>query len=265
MRRVRASVPILIALAAASVVLMLSVGSSSAGTGVLRIACDISHSGNDDPIVFPGQPGASHTHDFFGNETTNADSTPSSLQASSRTTCQLAADTAGYWFPEMVDPQGRPHQLRQAVAYYSSKPGSGYVHTMPAGAELLGGNSHATGTQGINIVKFDCLAHPEIKNSATPIDCTGHGESQITIRFPNCWNGQDAGDRTNFVYGAKGNVCPAGYQAIPHLRVSFETGLADIRGYTLASGPLYTAHADFMNGWTQSQLDAQLRQAGVIQ
>jgi len=69
----------------------------------------------------------------------------------------------------------------------------------------------------------------------------------------------------NFVYGFKGNICPQGYIAIPHLRVSFETGLADPRGYTLRSGPLYTAHADFMNGWRQADLDAQLRNAGVIQ
>ncbi len=33
-------------------------------------ACPYSHSFKDDPIVFPGQPGASHMHSFFGNTST---------------------------------------------------------------------------------------------------------------------------------------------------------------------------------------------------
>jgi hypothetical protein len=49
----------------------------------------------DDPIVFPGQPGASHMHDFFGNETTNAYSTQSSMLAGA-TNCRIPSDTAGY-------------------------------------------------------------------------------------------------------------------------------------------------------------------------
>ena len=43
--------------------------------------CDYSHSLKDDPIVYPGQPGVSHLHDFYGNTTTNAYSTIASLLA----------------------------------------------------------------------------------------------------------------------------------------------------------------------------------------
>ena len=256
--------PLFAAIVLGSAVLAVS-ATSNAASGVLRVACDFDHRAPNDPIVFPGRPGASHIHNFFGNTSTDAGSTPASLQANRSTNCKLAEDTSGYWFPEMISPSGQPHPLRQAVAYYSAKPGSGYVHTMPAGAELIGGDAHAAGTQGLDAVKWDCLAHPEVAPSATPVDCTGHGEAQVTIRFPNCWNQQDPSNRLNFVYGFKGNICPQGYVAIPHLRVSFETGLADPRGYTLRSGPLYTAHADFMNGWQQADLDAQLRNAGVIQ
>ena len=31
------------------------------------LRCGYSHPLTDDPIVFPGQPGASHFHDFFGD------------------------------------------------------------------------------------------------------------------------------------------------------------------------------------------------------
>ena len=34
--------------------------------------CRYSHQAPDDPIVFPGQPGASHQHTFVGNRTTSA-------------------------------------------------------------------------------------------------------------------------------------------------------------------------------------------------
>ena len=43
--------------------------------------CFPSHRAPDDPIVFPGQPGASHSHDFFGNTTTDASSTYASMRS----------------------------------------------------------------------------------------------------------------------------------------------------------------------------------------
>src|SRR6266498_3077280 len=62
--------------------------------------CQRSHELNDDPIVFPGQPGASHLHVFAGNRTTNAFSTPQSLAANSATTCgDQPLDASGYWVP----------------------------------------------------------------------------------------------------------------------------------------------------------------------
>ena len=41
--------------------------------------CRFSHSSEDDPIVYPGQPGRSHSHTFFGNKSTNAFSTVARL------------------------------------------------------------------------------------------------------------------------------------------------------------------------------------------
>ena len=71
-------------------------------------------------------------------------------------------------------------------------------------------------------------------------------------------------DRGSFVYGSKGNTCPSGYVAIPHIRVSFEWGRSSATGFHLSSGSLNSAHADFFNTWNQAVLDAQLRKAGVI-
>ena len=63
-------------------------------------SCRFSHRSPDDPIVFPGKPGASHDHTFVGNRSTNASSTFGSLR-SSGTTCMRAADTAAYWVPTL--------------------------------------------------------------------------------------------------------------------------------------------------------------------
>lgn len=60
--------------------------------------CFFSHTLPDDPIVFPRQPGASHLHDFFGNQTTNANSTLGTMTAG-QTVCTTRADTAAYWVP----------------------------------------------------------------------------------------------------------------------------------------------------------------------
>jgi hypothetical protein len=253
---------ILLILASLLAGVLILPASASAKAGVLRVACNFSHQASDDPIVFPGQPGASHLHQFFGNTTTNAFSTLSSMRAGS-TTCKLAGDTAGYWFPAPIGPSGQPYQLRQAVAYYSNQPGGGFVHTVPAGAQLIGGNSAATAPQGVNRVKWDCLADPSVPISPVPITCPRGEELQTTVRFPNCWDGSGV-RRTDFTYGAKGNTCPSGYTAIPHIRVSFEWNRSNATGFHLSSGSLNSAHADFWNTWDQSVLDAQLRAAGVI-
>src|SRR5262249_7134298 len=62
--------------------------------------CRFSHTNDDDPIVYPGQPGRSHPHTFFGNASTDASSTLSSLRKA-RTTCKPSADKAAYWVPTL--------------------------------------------------------------------------------------------------------------------------------------------------------------------
>ena len=63
--------------------------------------CRFSHRNQDDPIVYPGQPGKSHDHSFIGNDTTNAFSTLASLQGQS-SSCRRAGDTAAYWMPTLL-------------------------------------------------------------------------------------------------------------------------------------------------------------------
>src|SRR5262245_35670801 len=48
--------------------------------GAFRFICNVSHLLPDDPIVYPGRPGASHLHVFFGNTMANAYSTYETLR-----------------------------------------------------------------------------------------------------------------------------------------------------------------------------------------
>src|SRR5215471_18079913 len=63
--------------------------------------CTANHEAFDDPIVYPGRPGLSHNHTFFGNTSTNASSTLASLRAAG-TTCNRKGDTAAYWAPTLL-------------------------------------------------------------------------------------------------------------------------------------------------------------------
>src|SRR5436190_1912287 len=55
----------------------------------------------DDPLVFPGLPGASHLHTFVGNTAPTAFSTPESLAKNGSSSCEDPKDTASYWFPTL--------------------------------------------------------------------------------------------------------------------------------------------------------------------
>ncbi|SCD59846.1 protein of unknown function, partial [Streptomyces sp. Termitarium-T10T-6] len=60
--------------------------------------CSVNHTAPDDPIVYPGQAGASHDHTFMGNDTTDANSTTASLSAGG-TKCVAPGDRSAYWMP----------------------------------------------------------------------------------------------------------------------------------------------------------------------
>ena len=79
--------------------------------------CRFSHTANDDPIVYPRQPGSSHPHTFFGNETADAGSTATSLRAG-RTTCKPQADKAAYWVPTLFK-DGREVRPPKGQFYYN--------------------------------------------------------------------------------------------------------------------------------------------------
>jgi hypothetical protein len=91
-----------------------------------RTHCNYSHIAYDDPILFPGQPGKSHLHMFFGNTGTNAYSTFESLRTSGQGTCMGGIlNRTAYWFPAVIKPDaigdGKDMVVKpdNMVVYYS--------------------------------------------------------------------------------------------------------------------------------------------------
>lgn len=68
--------------------------------GQFASPCEFSHRAEDDPIVFPERPGASHRHDFIGNRSTDARSTRASLRRSG-SLCARRANRSAYWVPTL--------------------------------------------------------------------------------------------------------------------------------------------------------------------
>jgi hypothetical protein len=67
----------------------------------IRMQCGVGQVNNVDPIVMPGMPAMSHYHQFFGNTSTNENTTVASLLANRTTTCSNRADFSAYWAPQL--------------------------------------------------------------------------------------------------------------------------------------------------------------------
>ncbi len=219
-------------------------------TGLIVSHCEYSHRAPDDPIVHPGVSGASHSHDFFGNNTTNAHSTVDSLRGHT-TTCHTAGDTAAYWTPTMLV-NAKPVSPAGILAYYSvfDKVTN---HQLPIGLKIVAG--------GPANVRFTCFRHgmPTAAFVHMPA-CRTTDYMAIGINFPNCWNGTDLDSpdhRSHMAYAVKG-VCPSTHPVrVPRLAIwVLYRSVPKQSVITLASGGLETAHADFFNAWDPKTLAA---------
>jgi hypothetical protein len=76
-------------------VTLIAVGATPVRAQSFIIDRKPSHSAPDDPIVFPGVPGAAHLHEFFGNTSANACSTYPTM-IGKPTTCSVVGDTNKY-------------------------------------------------------------------------------------------------------------------------------------------------------------------------
>jgi hypothetical protein len=220
-------------------------------------ACTVSHHANDDPIVFPGQFGASHNHTFMGSTTTNAASTLASLKAGG-TTCSPVGDKSAYWVPslyqngQLVDPFG------SVTVYYGSRLiDPSRTQPFPEGFRMIVGDAkNQVDTPDHQGNHFFCAGiGGEVGRTADgvmPI-CAPTAVLNRQITFPDCWDGVHLDSPTHKAHVAEvvNGACPAAFP-VPIPSVSFVIAYplsTNTSGVTLASGTTFSMHADFFNAW----------------
>jgi hypothetical protein len=224
--------------------------------GQFAVPCRYSHTAPDDPIVFPGRPGASHSHDFFGNVSTNAFSTRTSLLRAG-TTCRRAADRSGYWVPTLLL-NGQPvTPIRAQIYYTTGGKNPRNVKPFPAGLKVIAGSSTAMAPQDAKITSWHCAPGSGISMRTEVPTCPNGQRLRLQVRFPDCWNGRNTdlpGHKVHMAYSVRGR-CPSGYPvAVPRIVLNVVYRFSGGPGVTFSSGSRYTAHADFFNAWNQKAL-----------
>jgi len=218
------------------------------------VNCRASHWLSDDPIVHPGMPGMAHEHEFFGNTETDAHSTPASLRGT-QTTCDVKADDSAYWVPTLRKYGHRlaPTQLR--MYYQRGTTLDDRIRPFPRGLVMIAGNAKATTAQPTTVVAWHCAGQGG--NYRKPPSC-GTDDLVLTIRFPQCWDGENLDSWNHKAHMAKRQRgdCPSSHPVgVPRLVMNVHWKVKSNAGLSLASGTIYSPHADFMNGWDQAQLE----------
>ncbi|HET6339169.1 MAG TPA: DUF1996 domain-containing protein [Polyangiales bacterium] len=233
----------------------------SDGVRAFRTECDLSHMAKDDPIVFPGKPGAAHLHSFFGNSLTDANSTQDSIRNTGNSTCRGGiANRSSYWVPALVDAQGKVVEPLKIDVYYKS----GYngiaakdIQQFPSGLRVIAGSAKSSSAQ--EHAYWDChgdyIGHP----GSIP-QCSSKADAlNMVVEFPQCWDGVnlDSADHTTHMAYTSNGKCPSTHPvAIPVISFNVLYPVRDVKGWHLASDMYdqsmpggFSAHGDWFEGW----------------
>ncbi|MEU8386719.1 MULTISPECIES: DUF1996 domain-containing protein [Micromonospora] len=234
------------------------------GANAIRVAefpadCTYSHRLPDDPIVFPGLPGASHMHSFFGSTVTNAKTTLPDL-VNSPTTCNPRVDVSSYWVPTLYRDNVAVEPAIATFYYLGEGVRADVVantQPFPLGLRLVAGNAKATGPND-SIARWSCLHAGHVPPSKDFVNCPSGTMLESYLDFPQCWNGRDldSPDHKSHLAYPVNQACPSTHPVhVPKLRQVLRYPVTgDPSRFRLASGPGYTMHGDFFNAWPVAEL-----------
>ena len=245
--------------------------------GAFRTGCQATKFAFNDPIVYPGQPGKSHLHTFFGNTGIDAYSTATSLSTTGNSTCRGGTiNRSAYWVPAMVDVRtGLPlAPMLESNFYYKTGYGVkiGTIADVPLGLRMIAGDASGNPASPSQAAIYACVWNGGNSSwsSSIPTNCPGGDGSWLImgIDFPQCWDGVnlDSPDHkshmTNPVNVRANNTgnCPAShpvalpqiaYQILYQVKVTGETRYwrlaSDNYDNTQPAG--YSGHGDYMMAW----------------
>jgi hypothetical protein len=224
--------------------------------------CPISHRLPDDPIVLPNLPGASHSHDFFGNHSTNAGSTQQTLEGQTGN-CNPVVDISSYWVPTLY--RNNTAIAPTGVTFYYLGEGvnnPAAIQPTPYGLKIVAGNAKATGDAD-SIARWSCLHAGQVNPSKNFVECPAGTMLETYLDFPQCWNGRDldsADHKSHMSYPVAGG-CPSSHPVyVPKLRMVLRYPVSgSTAGLRLASGTGQTMHGDFFNVWPRAEMERRVR------
>lgn len=235
------------------------------GTGNFRIACEYSHFNHDDPIVYPGQPGKSHFHMYFGNTTVDANTTENSLVNSGGSTCSgFELNRSAYWTPAVLDGKGNvvvPHSI---IVYYKTHHPD-RVQEMPQGLQIIAGNANSESFTVNENLHWSCGGSGSTYNRTNRIPSCGSDLINASIVFPQCWDGKNkkSANFTSHMAYITASGCPSSHPVqLPQLTILLYYPASDTSSWYLSSdrtgsfntSPGATLHADWIGGWNKEAM-----------
>ena len=253
------------------------------------VKCNFHHRDQVDPIVDFGKATSFHMHDFYGNTTTDENSTYQTLRAGG-TNCDDPGDTAAYWAPTLswTDSSGTTERTASITRFYyrlGGKSPNVPVNPHPAldtdGDGQLDDGLKIVTVQGKN-VEWRCMNTGTF--STKPPSRCDNGKLVVRVMFPDCLavakdeQGQpiidpttgkqipllDSPDHRSHMVdsvrpeNALKDKCPSTHPyPVPMLQTNIEFPIPPgTRGTVkLSSGAYSTMHADFFNAWDQARLE----------
>ena len=241
--------------------------------GAFRVVCTPSHMSNDDPLVFPNQPGAAHSHTFYGNTSTNYASDVGNMSATGNSTCKGGLiNRSAYWTPSMIDTSiDKAIVPDKIIMYYKAgRVPQALVVAPPKGLRILAGNPKATSSAESSKTYYTCAGRTPFYGWKSSIPACNVGELMgMMVDFPQCWDGKnlDSPDHKSHMDYPKlsnttANKCPTSHPiGIPHISINLSFKVLTTSAYKnwrLASDNYsnilpggYSGHGDWVNGWNQ--------------
>ncbi len=262
---------------------------------LFRTECDYSHLSYDDPIVAPGQAGATHLHMYFGNTEADAHTDYQTLMTTGEGTCNGGQlNRSAYWTPALLNQQGDVLVPSWISIYYKTLDHDGdyaHIEPYPEGLKIIAGDATAQtpqdSTSPLSPIDWSCDYDDrgsgqggEHFGSASIPTCQ-HGQAwgpnlnsvRAKIRFPFCWNGNDmwlpkSAHMSYPVDAFQSTNCPASHPVVLpsiefHIYWDVPEGV-DTSTWWLSSDEQQdgsrlpggtTLHADWFGGWDRDTLE----------
>jgi len=221
------------------------------GLGEIRADCPFHTRLPDDFIVFPGRPGASHSHDFYGATAIDADTTLTKMQ-NSATSCDPKFDHSAYWTPTLIS-NGNNIAADRVTIYYHTFANFDKVEIIPTGLRII-----------TRKYKWSCQGTTgTVKTPTDPILFCGNEKVEVLLNFPDCWDGinLDSANHMSHMAYSSNNLCPSTHpRFLPRLQLKITYPINGQGNVTLSSGSGTTAHADFVNSFDPNAFQLRINE-----